>query len=173
MKDEYDFSNSQRGKFYKPDLRLIPPVRLEPQVLDFLAKRAEAKGTTLNALLNTLLKKDIELIDFLDAGFSNGPGQCLFADFSRQRLAPLFGELLGVVQAGDRACRIKNHRSRHHRPRQRAAPGLVYPADEAFRHNQFRHSMTARAAFSALFCRRRWWISVKVSATAAAFSLSS
>ena len=63
MKDEYDFTNAQRGKFYKPDVRLIPPVRLEPQVLDFLAKRAEATGTTLNALLNTLLKKDIELIE--------------------------------------------------------------------------------------------------------------
>jgi len=63
MKDEYDFSNAQRGKFYKPDLRLIPPVRLDPQVLDFLVKRAEAKGTTLNELLNALLKKDIELIE--------------------------------------------------------------------------------------------------------------
>lgn len=63
MKDEYDFSNAERGKFYKPDLRLIPPVRLEPQVLDYFIKRAEAKGTTLNALLNTLLKKDIELIE--------------------------------------------------------------------------------------------------------------
>jgi hypothetical protein len=62
MKDEYDFLNAQRGKFYKPNLRLIPPVRLEPQVLGFLAKRAESEGTTLNALLNTLLKKDIELI---------------------------------------------------------------------------------------------------------------
>lgn len=59
----HDFSNAERGKFYKPDLRLIPPVRLEPQVLDFLAKRAQAKGTTLNALLNDLLKKDIELIE--------------------------------------------------------------------------------------------------------------
>jgi len=63
MKDEYDFSNAQRGQFYKPDLRLIPPVRLEPQVLEFLAKRAEAKGTTLHELLNALLKKDIELIN--------------------------------------------------------------------------------------------------------------
>ncbi|WP_297728442.1 hypothetical protein [Limnohabitans sp. Rim8] len=63
MKDEYDFSNAQQGKFYKPDLRLIPPVRLDPQVLDFLVKRAEAKGTTLNELLNALLKKDIELIE--------------------------------------------------------------------------------------------------------------
>ncbi len=63
MNDEYDFSNAVRGKFYKPNLRLIPPVRLEPQVLDFLARRAEAKGTTVNALLNQLLKKDIELIE--------------------------------------------------------------------------------------------------------------
>jgi hypothetical protein len=58
-KCEFDFSNAQRGKFYKSNLRLIPLVRLEPQVLDFLAKRTEAKGTTLNALH----KKDIELIE--------------------------------------------------------------------------------------------------------------
>ena len=63
MKDKYDFSHAQRGKFFKPDLRLIPPVRLEPQVLDFFAKRAEPKGTSLNDLLNALLKKDIELIE--------------------------------------------------------------------------------------------------------------
>ena len=63
MNEEYDFSNAVRGKFYKPNLRLIPPVRLEPQVLDFLARRAEAKGTTVNALLNQLLKKDIELVE--------------------------------------------------------------------------------------------------------------
>lgn len=63
MNNEYDLSNAVRGKFYKPNLRLIPPVRLEPQVLDFLARRAEAKGTTVNALLNQLLKKDIELIE--------------------------------------------------------------------------------------------------------------
>jgi hypothetical protein len=39
MKDEYDFTNALRGKFYQPNLRLIEPVRLEPQVLDFLAAR--------------------------------------------------------------------------------------------------------------------------------------
>jgi hypothetical protein len=63
MKDEYDFSNGVRGKFYKPNQRLIPPLRLEPAVLDFLASRAEARGVTINALLNQLLKKDIELIE--------------------------------------------------------------------------------------------------------------
>jgi hypothetical protein len=38
-------------------------VRIEPQVLNFLAQRAQAKGTTVNDLLNALLKKDIELIE--------------------------------------------------------------------------------------------------------------
>jgi len=62
MKDEYDFSNAERGKFYRPDLRLIPPVRLEPEVLDFLATSAKKRGTTVNQLVNQLLKKDMELI---------------------------------------------------------------------------------------------------------------
>jgi hypothetical protein len=62
MKDEYDFSNAERGKFYRPNLRLIPPLRLEPEVLDFLATRAQQRGVTLNELLNQLLKKDMELI---------------------------------------------------------------------------------------------------------------
>jgi predicted HicB family RNase H-like nuclease len=57
MKDEYDFSNAERGKFYRPNLRLIPPLRLEPEVLDFLATRAQERGVTLNQLLNQLLKK--------------------------------------------------------------------------------------------------------------------
>jgi hypothetical protein len=62
MKDEYDFSDAERGKFYRPNLRLIPPLRLEPEVLEFLATRAKQRGTTVNHLINQLLKKDIELI---------------------------------------------------------------------------------------------------------------
>ena len=62
MRDEYDFSNAERGKFYRADLRLIPPVRLEPEVLEFLATSAKKRGTTVNQLVNQLLKKDIELI---------------------------------------------------------------------------------------------------------------
>jgi len=62
MKDEYDFSKAERGKFYQPNLRLIPPLRLEPDVLDFMAARAQARGVTVNQLVNQLLKKDMELI---------------------------------------------------------------------------------------------------------------
>ncbi len=63
MKQEYDFSKGERGKFYQPDLKLIPPVHLDPQVLEYLAARAKAKGIPLNELINSLLKKDIELIE--------------------------------------------------------------------------------------------------------------
>ena len=63
MKDEYDFSDAERGKFYRPGAQLIPPVHLDPEVLSYLAARAEARGTSLNNLVNELLRKDIELIE--------------------------------------------------------------------------------------------------------------
>ncbi len=63
MKDEYDFSNAERGKFYRRDAQLIPPVHLDPEILRYLAARAEARGTSLSTLVNDLLRKDIELIE--------------------------------------------------------------------------------------------------------------
>jgi hypothetical protein len=63
MRGEYDFSQAERGKFYRPDVALAPPVHLDPEVLAFLTARAQARGITLNELVNALLKKDIELIE--------------------------------------------------------------------------------------------------------------
>jgi predicted HicB family RNase H-like nuclease len=63
MKEEYDFSKAERGKLFRRDVQLIPPVHLDPEVLRYLAERAEARGTSLNELVNELLKKDIELIE--------------------------------------------------------------------------------------------------------------
>jgi hypothetical protein len=63
MKDEYDFSNAELGKFFREGARLVPPVHLDPEVLDYLSQRAAARGISLSSLVNTLLRKDIELID--------------------------------------------------------------------------------------------------------------
>ena len=63
MQREYDFSAGQRGKFFRKDAVLVPPVHLKPEVLAFLQARASAKGTTVSVLVNQLLKKDIELIE--------------------------------------------------------------------------------------------------------------
>ncbi len=63
MKDEYDFSKAERGKFYRRDAVLVPPVHLDPEVLAFLTARAKARGISLTELVNALLKKDIERIE--------------------------------------------------------------------------------------------------------------
>jgi hypothetical protein len=63
MRDEYDFSRAERGRFYRSDAIMTPPVHLEPEVLEFLSARARARGLSLNELVNVLLKKDIELIE--------------------------------------------------------------------------------------------------------------
>jgi len=63
MKDEYDFSKAERGRFYRKDAVAVPPVHLDPEVLAFLTARAKARGIPLSELVNELLKKDIELIE--------------------------------------------------------------------------------------------------------------
>ena len=63
MKDEYDFANAERGRFFRKDAVMAPPVHLDPDVLTFLSARAQARGMHLNELVNALLKKDIELIE--------------------------------------------------------------------------------------------------------------
>lgn len=63
MKSEYDFSDGVRGKFANPLAISVPPVHLDEDILSILTKRAHAKGVDLNSLVNTLLRKDIELIE--------------------------------------------------------------------------------------------------------------
>jgi hypothetical protein len=62
MRDEYDFSKAERGRFYRADAEFIPPVHLEPDVLAVLAAQAQARGVTLSEIVNEILKKDIERI---------------------------------------------------------------------------------------------------------------
>jgi hypothetical protein len=63
MKDEYDFATGERGKFFREGAILVPPIHLDPDILSYLSKRAPAQGTSLNVLVNWLLKKVIELIE--------------------------------------------------------------------------------------------------------------
>lgn len=63
MQNEYDFSNAERGKFYRKDAVLELPIYLDPQVREYLAARAKAKGIEVNQLVNDLLKRDIDLIE--------------------------------------------------------------------------------------------------------------
>ena len=60
---EIDFSGGPRGKFYKPGATLNLPVYLDAEVQSRLARLANAKGIDFSALVNAMLRKDIELIE--------------------------------------------------------------------------------------------------------------
>jgi hypothetical protein len=62
MKDHYDFSVAERGKFYRADAEFHFPVYLEPDIHDFLTLLAEQKRIAVDELVNDLLRADISII---------------------------------------------------------------------------------------------------------------
>ncbi len=64
MKEEYDFSNAEKGKFYRPREELKIPVYLEDDVLLYLQER---KGNAdLSSIVNEILRKEIEILKALE-----------------------------------------------------------------------------------------------------------
>ena len=63
MKDEYDFSDAEQGRFYRPLEDLEIPVYLDREVRLFFVDgiRKNNPGLSLNKIVNALLKKDIEI----------------------------------------------------------------------------------------------------------------
>ena len=65
MKNEYDFSQGERGKFYHSDAKFNLPIYLEPEISDFIQKLATIKQTDMNHIVNSLLKSNKALIENL------------------------------------------------------------------------------------------------------------
>ena len=65
MREEYDFSKAERGKFYRPDARLNLPVYLEGEVLLFVQAIAEKRRTDLSTVVNQLLQGDMQIANAL------------------------------------------------------------------------------------------------------------
>ena len=63
MKDEYDFSKAERGKFFRGKAQLHLPVYLDDEVSRYLHERAQSKGVEVNQLVNEMLRQDIKLIE--------------------------------------------------------------------------------------------------------------
>jgi hypothetical protein len=63
MKEQYDFSKGVRGKFYNANAVFQLPVYLDERVQGYLSAKAQAKGIDLSALVNDLLKREIELVE--------------------------------------------------------------------------------------------------------------
>jgi hypothetical protein len=63
MKKQYDFSKGERGKFYKPHLRLNIPVYLEPKLQKSVEEIARRKGQEVSAVVGRIVRKEVELIE--------------------------------------------------------------------------------------------------------------
>jgi hypothetical protein len=62
MKEEYDFSKGERGKFYSPNAVYNFPVYLEPDVDEFMRNLAEEKDINIQQLVNEWLRANIKLV---------------------------------------------------------------------------------------------------------------
>ena len=63
MRDEYDFSQGERGKFFKKDAKLNLPVYLEEEVLTYIEGIAQKRKTDISTIVNQLLRSDIQLVE--------------------------------------------------------------------------------------------------------------
>jgi len=63
MREEYDFSKAERGKFYRPDAELNIPVYLDEDVASFLRNLATQKGTDVESIVNEWLRQSIRLVE--------------------------------------------------------------------------------------------------------------
>lgn len=63
MREEYDFSKAERGKFYRPDAELNIPVYSDEDVASFLRNLAAQKGTDVESIVNEWLRQSIRLVE--------------------------------------------------------------------------------------------------------------
>ena len=60
MKNEYDFSNAEQGKFFNKNAKIHLPIYLEPDVEAFFRNIAEKKNKDTESIINEFLRRDIE-----------------------------------------------------------------------------------------------------------------
>jgi hypothetical protein len=63
MRKEYNFSKGQKGKFYRPDMKLNIPIYLDEEVSAFVDKIASKKVIDRSSLVNDLLRGDIKIAE--------------------------------------------------------------------------------------------------------------
>ncbi len=57
MKEEYDFSKAERGKFYRPGLKLNLPIYLREDVQKYATCKARSQGIGLEQFVNEILSR--------------------------------------------------------------------------------------------------------------------
>jgi hypothetical protein len=66
VKKDYDFSKGERGKFYRPDMKLNIPIYLDEEVSAFVEKIASKKRIDRSSVVNELLRGDIKIAEVME-----------------------------------------------------------------------------------------------------------
>ena len=63
MRDEYDFSDGERGKFFNQNAQHKLPVYLDEEIMAYMEGIAKKRKTDTSSLINQLLRSDIQIIE--------------------------------------------------------------------------------------------------------------
>ena len=63
MKNEYDFSGGERGRFYKPGAEVNLPVYLNADVFTFVQNIAKKKNSDVSKVVNQLIHSDMQIAE--------------------------------------------------------------------------------------------------------------
>ena len=66
MKREYDFSNAERGKFYRAGARMMFPIYLDAALQKQLEAFARNQGKGIDQIVNDILKNQLQLLRSLN-----------------------------------------------------------------------------------------------------------
>jgi hypothetical protein len=65
MKKEYNFTDAQQGKFYRPIEELEIPIYIDKNIQKVIVSVADKSNKSISELVNSLLKNDIEIAQSL------------------------------------------------------------------------------------------------------------
>jgi hypothetical protein len=65
MKKEYNFTDAQQGKFYRPIEELEIPIYIDKKIQKVIVSVADKSNKSISELVNSLLKNDIEIAQSL------------------------------------------------------------------------------------------------------------
>jgi len=65
MKKEYDFSNAERGRFYRENIKINLPIYLDPENQEFIKTIASRKKSDPSKVVNDLIRNNIRIAKLL------------------------------------------------------------------------------------------------------------
>lgn len=66
MREQYDFSQGERGRFYRPNAEMNVPVYLDADNLSFVEKIAGRRNKNISVVVNELIRSDKQLADLIE-----------------------------------------------------------------------------------------------------------